>query len=545
MVSLAFSLLIRFRFLFLILLLLVRLSEYLIDMIWGDKDGYIYSPQLYVLISLIKITLFLLFCLGYLLWITKADFRLQLPFQLPSWFINPYFLLSFISISFCVFSISYAQGGFLDYEAEGLDFLRENRIAGFLPIYLNPTTSFFQKIYTDVGNFQARELSHIFDYLDCQFIYWSMQNGFPHFYSLTHYLFTVISIFVLYHISHKQFQLSATWSILLVCLWLSAPCIPLTSSFFRSAKIGTSLCLMVTFSLLYSLLKQNNYSIIKKEYLWVFFFALCTTLFDRQGYFLILVICAFLFLLLLTFPVKKYFYLFFIFLGVVLLNNCYNYLWAIPITQYFNASEPNYEYQKIPFSNLWLWGSNYDLLVLEKSIHSLLGILRFSMGNIPEVFACLYLMILGYILGKNTQENMRGLHLVFYFLFLVSLLAMFFFMVLTHPSVAKEDYYRIYYPIPVTTVFIILFGYALVAARENKIYLNQQLITYGLLILCLSNVFSLPRHYQVVKAGTWGQAIKESPQIINILKVKNPSLFLQDSIYQKHEPFVKFMLEDK
>lgn len=545
MVALFFSFLIRLRFIFLVLLLFVRLSEYLIDMIWGDKDGYIYSPRLYVLISLVKIVLSLLFCVGYLLWFTKTDFRFKHSFRFHTWHTNPYFLLSLLSVSFCIFSIINAQGGFLDYEAEGLDFLKENRIAGFLPVYLNPSTSFFQKIYTDVGNFQARELSHVFDYLDCQFIYWSMQNGYPHFYSFTHYLFTVISIFVLYYVFQKQFKLSEAWSILLISLWLSAPCIPLTSSFFRSAKIGTSLCFIITFSLLYSQLKQSNFTTIKKEHFVLFFFAFCTTLFDRQGYFLILLICAFLVLLCLSSPTKTYICLFIIFLGAVLLNNCYNYLLAPPITQYFNGFEPNYEYQTIPFSNLWLWGSNYDLLVLEKSIYSFLSILRVSLGNIPTMFAFLYLIAVGYVFSKNTWESVRGLHLTLYFLFLVSLLAMFFLMVLTHPSVAKEDYYRIYYPIPLTTVFILLLGYALVEMQNNNIILNQRIVTYILLILCLSNVLSLPQHYQVVKAGTWGQAIKESPKIIQIFKEKDKSLFLQDSIYQKHEPFIKFMLRNQ
>lgn len=267
--------------------------------------------------------------------------------------------------------------------------------------------------------------------------------------------------------------------------------------------------------------------------------------FFSQRYFFILLTCTFLLLLYLSSPTQTYISLFFIFLGVVLLNNCYNYLLAPPITQYFNGFEPNYEYQKIPFSNLWLWGSNYDLLVLEKSIYSFLSILRVSLGNIPMVFACIYLIAVGYILSKNTRESVRGLHLVLYFLFLASLLAMFFFMVLTHISVAKEDYYRIYYPIPLTTVFILLLGYALVEMQKSKIILNHQLVTYVLLILCLSNIFSLPQHYQVVKAGTWGQAIKESPKIIEIFKEKDKSIFLQDSIYQKHEPFIKFMLNNQ
>lgn len=65
-----------------------------------------------------------------------------------------------------------------------------------IPNYLDER-NFFQKVYdidkNEYGLYQARELSHFFDYIDANFIKFSASIGSPHFYSLLYF----ISIFII------------------------------------------------------------------------------------------------------------------------------------------------------------------------------------------------------------------------------------------------------------------------------------------------------------------------------------------------------------
>src|SRR3972149_2764404 len=67
-----------------------------------------------------------------------------------------------------------------------------------IPNYLDDR-SLFQKVYdidkNEYGLYQARELSHFFDYIDANFIKLSALVGLPHFYSLAYFIsiFTIIA----------------------------------------------------------------------------------------------------------------------------------------------------------------------------------------------------------------------------------------------------------------------------------------------------------------------------------------------------------------
>ena len=64
-----------------------------------------------------------------------------------------------------------------------------------LPYYLSHKP-LWSKIYDsdvlDGGMYQARELSYLFDYIDCKFIDGCVALGQPHFLSVTHYVFMLL-----------------------------------------------------------------------------------------------------------------------------------------------------------------------------------------------------------------------------------------------------------------------------------------------------------------------------------------------------------------
>ena len=94
---------------------------------------------------------------------------------------------AFVGLAFIAASILYQKGAWLQYEADL-----------FLVDHLGDR-SFLSKVISphihDAEMYQARELSHVLEYLDAQFIYWCVTLKLPHFYSIVNYvLLFVVSL---------------------------------------------------------------------------------------------------------------------------------------------------------------------------------------------------------------------------------------------------------------------------------------------------------------------------------------------------------------
>src|SRR3972149_11427405 len=78
-----------------------------------------------------------------------------------------------------------------------------------IPNYLDER-NLFQKVYdidkNEYGLYQARELSHFFDYIDANFIKLSASIGLPHFYSLVYFISIFIIIVSCLYIAKSYFN---------------------------------------------------------------------------------------------------------------------------------------------------------------------------------------------------------------------------------------------------------------------------------------------------------------------------------------------------
>ena len=135
-------------------------------------------------------------------------------------------------LSIIAFSIIFRQGGYSHPESQS-----------FILNYLDnrPVT---QKIFdiqkNDWGFYQARELSYFFDMIDAHFIQLSVRFGFPHFYSLTHFVGLLLTLIILYLIYFKLLKFkSLIIFTLLTALFLTAPATFFSGIFFRTSKILT------------------------------------------------------------------------------------------------------------------------------------------------------------------------------------------------------------------------------------------------------------------------------------------------------------------
>src|SRR5688572_29532629 len=79
-------------------------------------------------------------------------------------------------------SVKVQKGGWLGGEADM-----------FLVDHLNPDRPFLSKILAphshDASQYQARELSHLFENFDARFINWSVKRKMPHFLSIMSFVF--------------------------------------------------------------------------------------------------------------------------------------------------------------------------------------------------------------------------------------------------------------------------------------------------------------------------------------------------------------------
>ena len=121
-------------------------------------------------------------------------------------------------------------------------------IYSFLPHYLSGQP-FFEIItdnrVTDWGHYQARDLSFVFDYADCQFIDWCWRHGHPHFFSAMHYLLLLAAGLVLWRIATRYCGVRRVLAFALVLLLWSGPSVMLYTAFYRVAKMGLLLATLL------------------------------------------------------------------------------------------------------------------------------------------------------------------------------------------------------------------------------------------------------------------------------------------------------------
>jgi hypothetical protein len=157
----------------------------------------------------------------------------------------------------------------------------------------------FDAASMNIGGWEARQLSFIFDIVDGKFVELCIRLGIPHFRSFTHYVFTLIIVLYLWSFFTRILRLDRLLSLLLITLLLTTPSF-VYAFYYRTSKIGVTLFVLILLCELYKLMKGETYLDIKiKKPIWLalMFFAatLALMLFDVLGGFFATVIIAYLF----------------------------------------------------------------------------------------------------------------------------------------------------------------------------------------------------------------------------------------------------------
>ena len=399
-----------------------------------------------------------------------------------------------------------------------------------LPHYLSPDKSLPQKVFdvnnTDSGTRRTRVLSYLFDLLDCRFISYSFNHGFPHFFSLTYLLLIIALALMYYRFSRNAASNTFLASLALLLLFLSTPCIFLTTSFFRTAKIGVSVCIFIILTLLYGKIKsviaarargENGSGVDWRFSVWCLAFALASCLFDEQGFFLVL---SSLILVLLFAWLHKCRDIAIVCGGPLFISALLYTAWFVKISHSLTHALLGY-YPPPPVQEVLL-RTAFTADALQNAFMILVHTVRFFFGNLTVRKAIALLVGINILLflvlkpkGKTFSAIAPALCIPIAGLSLV--IGMLAFMVANHPPVLWPDILRSYYWIPLTTVMLFIAAALLGSARRKwpSLYLILSLM---LMAFACRNMLSLGRHATVVKSGHMAPYHHRTRYIVESLK---------------------------
>jgi len=424
-----------------------------------------------------------------------------------------------VAMVMAICSVVWQHGGVLHYEIE----VR-------LPYYLSNGSlpgKLYDSDYLDWGMYQARELSCFFDYIDCKFIGWSVALGHPHFLSLTQYVFLVLISLVLWRFGAGELKLER-WIVLgVLLLFWTTPAVFLSGAFFRTAKIGVTLAVVVLYLLIFRILRaareNPEYRLSARSGLVCFGWAWAATLFDRQGVFMVGVIVVFLGFRFFGYREKSMLKLIGVFAAVLVLSVLYNYIIAPLLTLSLDGYWPDFKYQHLPWGNL----AQQPFYFMGSGLSLYLDAIRFFFGNIPPWAAAgvvVGLVYLGLTAGAERRENkpFRRAALGFILSQTVLIWAMIVLMFLRHGALVWPDVRRASYFLPAISMFGMTLMVILSRVQTRRMLPNWCL-AFFIGAALLGNIIALPRHRAIVRAGSLSAFYQSAPALLDALRnLRNP-----------------------
>jgi hypothetical protein len=429
-----------------------------------------------------------------------------------------------VPLAFIAASVIYQKGAWLQYEADL-----------FLVDHLGDR-SFLSKVISphihDAEMYQARELSHVLEYIDARFIYWCVTQRVPHFYSIVNYALLFIISLGFWWNATRHLKLDAMITLLLIGMFWSAPCIFMSGVYIRDAKQGAA---FMVFFLLCLMAKRIASAYVGASttpnkpwegVLWLQAFLLSLGLcwMDRQGFFLVAAIALTLALSFIGPPVP-YRGIFLTALGAALLaHSIYGYAIAPPLIEKLTGFKVSFGYQKLPLGQ-----SLPNLLVsIWKGFALFVDAFRYFLGNVPRGIAVFLVLGIIWFHGKRSiptagPEGTRfGWVRRYYFGVLVGLcvaliVGMNFVMVIRHEAVSWMEVRAFYYWIPTTV--LVLIGLAFTA----QLFIKRALVPLWLARLFLvaavmGNLTSLPDHHFVIRMGHLSGYMNAAPFLLTAIK---------------------------
>lgn len=420
-----------------------------------------------------------------------------------------------ISIFFAVISVINHHGGILNIETD----VR-------LPFYLSDIpllNKIFDSQLLEGNRFRARELSYILDFIDSKFIELCIENGLPHFLSLTHYLFSIATGILIWLFCVKELKLNPLIGTGWLVLFWTSPSIFFGGNYSRAGKIGVAFLAAVLFYVLYrAAVKswQKPDSRISKKHWLVYFAAIfLITFLDEQGLFLAFAALAFLFIWGLFFRSRSIWILLFTGIACVLIHLLYRYILAPQLTFILIGYWPDFDYQKLPVQSIV---GNIDYI--SAGFFLFLDTFRFLTGNPPGIAAIGLLIFLMFIPFSRlyagnvlTNHDKKVFRLVYIEVLILNglLIIMNALMYFRNPLIALPNILRTYYVLPMNVVMVMTL--AVLSASFMKSKITGWLAVIMICMAISGNVAALSGHNDILRKGDWSY-IQASSSLLKALK---------------------------
>ena len=444
-------------------------------------------------------------------------------------------LLSFL---FALISIVNMQGGILHQE-----------MCIRLPFYLSDTpliNKIFDSQIVDGDMYQARELSYVLDFIDCKFVEFSVEQGFPHFLSITHYLFSIAIGCVLWLFCLKALNLKPLISLGLFVLFWTSPSIILGENIYRTGKISVALLAAILFYVIYKIVviskEEKDFQISKK--VWVLYVAAIFSIpyLDQQGAFL--AIATFVFFAIWMFFVRQrnVYIMFLICAASIILHVLYRYLIAPQLTFMLNGYWPNFNYQTLPLGTFF---KNIDYY-LSAGFFLYLDTFRFLIGNPPRILGigillfCIIFPVFYLYKQPGLSAKYRKLFIVALVDLLITnllLIIMNALMVLRHPPVMLPNMIITYYWLPTNVIIVMMLAILMDIFCKAKI--PQWLVLMMLCCAITGNIVEIPKHNYTIQQGENKLYSQLSSKVLSELKNSDSLDDVQDPLIQQN-PVLQF-----
>lgn len=392
-------------------------------------------------------------------------------------------------------SIWSADGGGLHFEAQT-----------YLPYHLSGAPlvqRLFNSRILDQGMYQARELSYLFDALDCRFIALSTRFGVPHFLSLTYYVSAIAIALLLWRFFTGQLAIDGIVSAALILIFLTSPMVFLSGGYFRSSKILVCLIWALLIPHLYRTLRRGRAG--WRDGVWLGALGLAGTLADRQGFYLLACLAAFLAAYWLRRRGRAALFTLAATAAACLLALAYNYQIAPRLTLALSGYWPSFWYQRLP----WQRFGATPLAYVAVGTRLFLGSAAFLFGNLPALAAAIPLAALIWMLHAKYGAFWAATAAAG----LVSLAAMNTMMVLRHGALVWPDMQRAYYWLPQVLLLIFLAAFAVAGERTGR---RVRVLRAVLFVALAANLVCLPGHRTIVGTvhelgrGALGHAVRRA-----------------------------------
>lgn len=383
-----------------------------------------------------------------------------------------------------------------------------------IPNYLD-SRNVFQKVFdidkNEYGLYQARELSHFFDYVDANAIKLSATLGLVHFYSLV-YLASIFALILggLYlarnYFGHQTYLIPS----LVILIFLFSPVPFLSPYMFRSAKILVSVATVTFCIATVRFLTQKSTSTSAK--IIVVASALFLAAGDRQGLYILLIAIVLVSLTYILFGHKKYLKLSILLALGTVISLIYSYALAPILIKIDIGHFPSFSYHKIDLRLAKPVFFRYS------TIYSL-DVFKYFLGNLNRFIVLFFLLnfLAIYVIQQTEKIGGRLRYSLILIAAVMSILILNTLMILKHSAIPLEEVRRVYYALPLATIILICALFFTGKITEAYPKINRFLLATLLLILML-NISSIDAHFMILKNGLLKESYEDSPKVVDCIK---------------------------